>query len=457
METDRRKFLFSAMAAGSAWSVAGAGCRGESGSPPSPAPVKTSPRAAPLDSIRVGLVGAGDRGTYLLRILLGIDGVQVRAICDPAESKVLRAQRMAEERRLPKPEGYSRGETDYRRMCQRDDLDLVINATPWPLHTPVCLAALEAGKHVATEAPAALTVEECWQQVETAQKAKRHCVILENYCYQRDVMMIWNMVRQGLFGEILHVEGGYQKDARDSEIRMNADGSLGWLGQFRKDRRGNVYPTHDIGPLAQWLDIHRGDRFDYLVSMGGNARAFNEYGARYFAAAHYLATTRFDMSDVNLCLIRTVKGRTVYLVSDTLLARPRPRNVYRLLGSKGIYDRTIEMLYVEGKSPKRDRWGGDWEPTAEYNQEFDHPLWRDLRSNAIGSGQGGADYLCVTRLVDALRAGTSPDMDVYDAAAWSSIVDLSEQSARNKSRPVDFPDFTRGGWQTASPRPIGGA
>ena len=390
----------------------------------------------------------------MLEILLSIEGVEIRAICDVVESRVARAQRLVEERHRAKPEGYSRGDADYQRLCDRNDVDLVVNATPWTLHAPVCLAALAAGKHVATEVPAAVTVDECWQLVEAAEKAGKHCTLLENFCYQRDVLMIWNLVRRGLFGEIMHAEGGYQKDGRDVELATAATAAWPGKGNFAARRMGNVFPTHDVGPISQWLDIHRGDRFDYLVSMGGAARGFNEYGAQYLGPDHPLTTTRFDMSDINLCLLRTVKGRTVYLLSDTLLSRPQPRSLYRLMGSKGIYDRTLEKLYLEGKSPRRDRWHGEWEPVAKYYLDFDHPLWRDLRDRALGSGFGGADFLCLERVIKALHSGGKPDIDVYDAAAWSSIVDLSEQSARGRSRPVDFPDFTRGRWKTAKRAPF---
>ena len=451
-ETDRRKFFLTALGAGSALALSAAQGSGQP-TPPDPLAVGRQPsgpiRPAPLDVVRVGLVGVGDRGTYLLQILLSIEGVEIRAVCDVVESQVARAQRLVEERHRGKPEGYSQTDAGYRRLCDRHDVDMVVNATPWTWHAPVCLAALAAGKHVASEAPAAVSVDECWQLVEAAEKAGKHCTLLENFCYQRDVLMIGNMVRRGLFGEIMHAEGGYQKDGRDIDLRHGADGSLAWQGQFREHRMGNVFPTHDVGPISQWLDIHRGDRFDYLVSMGGGARGLNEYGAAYLGPDHPLTTTRFDMSDINLCLLRTVKGRTAYLISDTLLSRPQPRSLYRLMGSKGIYDRTLEKLYLEGKSPRRDRWHGDWEPVAKYYQEFDHPLWRDLRDRALGGGFGGADFLCLERAIKALRNGAKPDIDVYDAAAWSSVVDLSEQSARSRSRPAEFPDFTRGRWKTA--------
>jgi hypothetical protein len=454
---DRRQFFVTTLGAGSALALS---ATGGSGQPTTPQPPAAAPQPGPnippalLDVVRVGLVGVGDRGTYLLEILSSIEGVEIRAVCDVVESRVVRAQRLMTERHRAKPEGYFQSAADYRRLCERHDVDLVINATPWMLHAPVCLAALTAGKHVATEVPAAVTVEECWQLVDAAEKSGRHCTLLENFCYQRDVLMIGNLVHRGLFGEIMHAEGGYQKDGRDVDLRQNDDGNLAAQGQFRQHRMGNVFPTHDVGPIAQWLDIHRGDRFDYLVSMGGNARGLNEYGARYLGPDHPLTTTHFDMSDINLCLLRTIKGRTVYLLSDTLLSRPQPRSLYRLMGSKGVYDRTLEKLYLEGKSPRRDRWHGDWEPVAKYYLDFDHPLWRDLREQALGSGFGGADVLCVQRVIKALRGGVKPDIDVYDSAAWSSIVDLSEQSARSRSRPAEFPDFTRGRWKTSRPSPL---
>jgi hypothetical protein len=449
--TDRRNFLKTTLAAGSVLAVAGE--NRPAGAAASPRAEPKEIHAPPIDKLRIGLVGLGDRGTYLLSLLLGIPKIQVRAVCDLDQAKAARAQRLVEDYRLPRPESYCRGETDYRRLCGRDDLDLVVNATPWPLHSPVVLAALEAGKHAATEVPAALSVEECWRQVEAAEKANRHCVLLENYCYQRDVMLVLNLVRKGLFGQVMHAEGGYQKDGREYEVK-SADGQLNWQGEIRKSRKGNPFPTHDVGPLAQWMDIHRGDRFEYLVSMGGNARGYHEYAARYLPAGNSLAMAKFDMADVNSCLIRTAKGRTIYLLSDTLLSRPQSRNLYRLLGSQGIYDRTIDRLYLEDRSPKRDRCHGEWELIVSYYSEFDHPLWKAFRNKTISTGKGGGDYLCLYRLVQALRTGTRPDIDVYDSAAWSSIVELSETSARNRSQPLDFPDFTRGRWKTTPPEPL---
>ena len=229
-QTDRRKFFITALGAGSAMALSATGGSGQPTASAPPAALRQpGPRIqpAPLDMVRVGLVGAGDRGTYLLEILLNIEGVEVRAICDVVESRVARAQRLVVERHRAKPEGYFQGNADYQRLCDRHDVDLIVNATPWMLHAPVCLAALAAGKHVATEVPAAVTVEACWQLVDAAEKAGKHCMLLENFCYQRDVLMIGNLVRRGLFGEIMHAEGGYQKDGRDVDLHQSGGRQLG--------------------------------------------------------------------------------------------------------------------------------------------------------------------------------------------------------------------------------------
>ena len=449
----RRAFLKNTIAAGTGLAV-GAGSRpADAAAVPQDPPPQVD--AAPIDNVRIGFVGVGRRGSGLVRQLLRIQGLEIRAVCDIVEDKVQRTQQVVQQSGQPKPAGYSRGETDYRRMCDREDLDLVITATPWLLHVPVSVAAMNAGKHAATEVPAAMTVEGCWKLVEASEKNHRHCVLLENTCYFREVMCVLNLVRQGFFGEPMHAEAGYQKDARFYDL--TADGGFTFAGEFSKNHKGNVYPTHDVGPLAQWMDINRGDRFDYLVAMAGNARSFNLYGEKYYGPDHHLSKTKFEMADISTCLIQTVKGRTIYLILDTHLSRAKARHIYRLMGTTGVVDATTDGIYLEGKSPSKDRWHGQWESLEEYCRESPHPLWRDLETKAIGSGHGGADYLCLYRLIESLRTGTPPEIDVYDAAAWSAIIELTDRSARNRSLPQEFPDFTRGKWKTNPPLPIRGA
>jgi predicted dehydrogenase len=410
-------------------------------------------KTQPVDMVRIGFVGVGGRGTGLLKQLLRIEGCQVTAVCDSMQDRVSRAQGVIKEAGFPEPAGYSKGDTDYERMCQTEDLDLVITATPWLDHARVCVAALNAGKHAATEVPAAQTVDECWQMVEASEKAGKYCMILENYSYFREVMCVLNMIRHGLFGEPMHIYAGYQKEAM--YYSFNSDGTLTFAGEG-KLMMGNIYPTHHGGPSAQWLDINRGDCFDYLVSMGNYGRAFNLAAAEIFGQDHPLAKTEFHMTDVSNTLIRTKKGRSIHLILDTISPRPH-RHYFRLQATNGIYEHIERRVHIHGRSPGEWTRKGEphvhreWEPIDNYFPEYEHPLWRDVGEKARSSGHGGGDYLMLYRIIQSLRTGTYPDIDVYDTAAWSCIVELSNRSAENRSCPVDIPDFTRGKWKSRKP------
>jgi len=400
----------------------------------------------PLDVVRIGLVGIGERGTHLLQLLLQLEGVQILAVGDLIESRVAQAQRTVKQAGQRRPTGYSRGEYDFRRMCDEEDLDLVIVATPWRWHVPMCVAAMEAGKHAATEVPAATTIEGCWQLVDTAEKTKRHCVMLENCCYGRSEMMIFNMVRQGCFGELVHAQAGYMHELRMDGELISPDGKdVRWrLAQMIR-HNGNIYPTHGLGPVAQCMNIDRGDRFDYLVSMSSKSAGLNSFYANEFGADHPLATCKYALGDVNFSLIRTVEGKTITLGHDTQLPRPYSR-MSMLQGTKGIYQGYPDRIHLEGRSPSHE-----WEDLETYLEEYNHPLWKELEELAEGKGHGGMDYMELYRLVKSLRTGTPTDWNVYDAASWSVIFELTERSVANKSRPVDFPDFTRGKWKTNPP------
>jgi predicted dehydrogenase len=282
---------------------------------------------------------------------------------------------------------------------------------------------MTTGKHAATEVPAAETIEGCWELVETAEKTQKYCVMLENCCYFREVMLVHNMLRKGLFGELRHCEAGYQhygRRARPAARQSSRTGDV-WTA--------NSYPTHPIGPVAQWMDINRGNRFDYLVSMSADGTRGNR------------------SADINTSLIRTVAGQTITLYFDTKLPRPYDL-IYRVQGTGGICMATTEKIYIEGRSPKPDTW----ESMKPYYDEFEHPLWKALGEQASRrGGHGGGDWLEIHRLIRALQTGTPPDMDVYDAAAWSCITELSERSVADRSRPMDFPDFTHGRWKTTPP------
>lgn len=411
---DRRGFLKLGAAAGAAWGL-GADCFGADAS---------SAKARPIENVRIGFVGVGSRGSWLLKVLLGLDGVTIKAVCDIIPERVAKAQDMVVAAKQPKPAGYSRGETDFLRLCETEELDLVLNATrPWKWHVPISVAAMTTGKHAATEVPAAESVEECWQLVETAEKTHKYCVMLENCCYFREAMLVHHMLRKGLFGELRHCEAGYQ--------HYGGRALLGTLSRSNpnKAHTANSYPTHPIGPVAQWMDINRGNRFDYLVSMSADGTRGNRY------------------ADINTSLIRTVQGQTISLYYDTKLPRPYDL-IYRVQGTRGICMATADKIYLEGRSPKPETW----EPMEAYYKQFEHPVWKALKEKALArGGHGGSDWILMYRLIEALRSGASPDMDVYDAVTWSCITDLSERSVGKRSSPMDFPEFTRGRWKTTAP------
>ena len=407
---------------------------------PAPAGLFAAP---PIDRVRIGFVGVGGMGSGHVRNLLKIDGAELRAVCDIVPEKVERIQKWVQEAGQPKPAGYSRGDTDFVRMCEEQDLDLVYTATPWRWHVPVCLAAMKNGKHAATEVPAAVTMDECWQIVEAAEKCRKHCVMMENCCYGRSEMMVLNMVRKGLFGELIHGEGGYLHDLRGVKFSPHGEGL--WRRDHSMTRDGNLYPTHGLGPIAQWMNINRGDRFDYLVSMSSMSRGLNLYAAEQFGDDDPRATMDYALGDVNTCLIRTVKGRTITLVHDCSSPRPYSR-INMIQGTKGVFRGYPDRIHIERRTS-----GHNWESLEGYTEEYDHPLWKANAEQALGAGHGGMDYIEDFRLIHCLRNGLPLDMDVYDAAAWSVVSELSERSVANRSRPVDVPDFTRGRWKTYPP------
>ncbi len=436
---DRREFIRAGVGAGVgvALALGGGGSEAAQGSSP-----LLDFKVPPIDPVRIGYVGVGGMGSTHVHNLLRLTGVEIRAICDIVPEKVARAQQWVVEAGQPKPEGYSRGPTDFKRLCERDDLDLVYNATPWEWHVPICVAAMKAGKHAATEVPAATTIDECWQLVETAEKTRRHCVMMENCCYDRPEMLCLVLAKRGLLGELLHAEAGYLHDLRD--VKFSSEGEGLWRLAHSIRRNANLYPTHGLGPVSQCLDINRGDAFRSLVSMSSPSRGLNLYAAKTFGADHPKAKQKYALGDVNVTLIHTHLGKVITLYHDTNSPRPYSR-IHIVQGTAGIFEKYPDRVYIEGRS-KSDEWD-----TLDRYAEFDHPLWTTQADKARGAGHGGMDYIEDFRLIDALRHGRPLDMDVYDAAAWSVVTPLSERSVASKSAPVEFPDFTRGGWKRARP------
>ena len=403
--------------------------------------------APPLERVRIGFVGVGLQGGGHVRNFLRIDGVDIVAVCDIDEPRAEEVASWVVDAGNEAPELYTRGETDFKRLCERDDVDLVFNATPWRWHVPVCVEAMETGKHTAVEVPAAITLEGCWRLVETAERTARHCVMMENCNYGRSEMMVLNMVRQGLLGELLHGEAAYIHDLRSIKFSDANEGL--WRLQHSVERNANLYPTHGLGPVAQCMDINRGDCFDYLVSLSSPARGLAKYAAEHLGVDDPRAKVRYALGDMNSSLIRTRRGRSILLQHDTTTPRPYSR-LNLVQGTRGVFAGFPDRIFIEGEADAEAE-GHEWSDVEPYRERFEHPLWSEQADDAEGAGHGGTDYLEDYRLVRCLHDGTPTDMDVYDAAALSAPIELSELSVARGSEPVEFPDFTQGAYRTRPP------
>jgi predicted dehydrogenase len=419
--------------------------------PPGPAEAATPPGAArdtmlgvPFarhDTVRLAIVGTGLRGTSVLREWLAVDGVRITALADIVPEKAARAAALVSAAGQPAPALYTAGERDFERLVTRDDIDIVYTATPWDWHVPVCLAAMRAGKHAATEVPAATSLEDCWALVRASEETRRHCLMMENCNYNFNEMLLDRMVKDGVFGEILYAEAAYIHDLR-AILFENRDEGL-WRRAPHTARDGNFYPTHGLGPVAWYLDIHKGDRFDYLVSMSTPERGLTEWRARHEPPGTPKWSERYVAGDLNSSLIKTVRGRTILLQHNVTLPTPYSRlNAVR--GTKGAFEDFPARFYVEEEGRPHAWRALDDATRARYT----HPLWQRIGDIARAKGgHGGMDYIMAYRLIETMREGLVPDFDVYDAAAWSAPWPLSEASLALSSAPVRFPDFTRGGWQ----------
>ena len=404
-------------------------------------------RTAPLQTVRVGFVGLGMRGPDAVSRWCHIEGTDIKALCDVEADRVEACQRLLRQNGRPEAAAYSGSTEAYRALCERDDIDLVYIATDWIHHAPIALYAMEHGKHVAIEVPAANTLDEIWALVNTAERTQRHCIMLENCVYDFFEIATLNMAQQGLFGEVLHVEGSYLHNLDDfwDEYWNN------WRLDYNRLHRGDVYPTHGLGPDCQVLDIHRGDRMDYLVSM--DTKAVN--GKRLVERKTGKACADFANGDQTSTLIHTAKGKTILLQHDVLTPRPYSR-MFQVVGTDGYaskYPIQQILLRKEGlpQSPDYQNLNAhaalpDSLCRALLNQYLPGFV-KDIEATArtIG-GHGGMDYIMDYRLVYCLRHGLPLDMDVYDMAEWCCISELSRRSLEHGSAPVAIPDFTRGEW-----------
>ena len=406
--------------------------------------------AAPkLDVVRIGYVGLGNRGGEAVPRMNHIQGVSINALCDLRPEKA-QAAKDSLKGSLHNPVLYSGKEDEWKRLCERNDIDLVYIATPWNLHATIAVYAMEHGKHVAVEVPSARTLDECWQMVEASEKNRRHCVILENCCYDYFELLTLNMARQGFFGEIVHCEGGYLHDLAPTLFVKDYRYDY-WRLKENATRNGNLYPTHGLGPLCQLMNINRGDRMDYMVSASTNDfmlvqmavdAARTNKDIEPFVGSHF-------RGNFNVSTIRTYNGKVIVLQHDVTSPRPYSR-MHLISGTKAFAEKYPEPPRI---AVSREGWvsGADFQKLEnQYKLPIVTSLW-DLAAQIGGKGEGGMDLLMDWRLIDCLRNGLPMDHDVYDAALWSAIAPLSEWSVARRSATVDVPDFTRGAWKTNSP------
>ncbi len=401
------------------------------------------------DTVRIAIVGTGLRGRSVLGEFLAVQGVRITALCDIDPAKARQAAAMVTRAGQPEPALYTNGERDFERLVTRDDIDIVYTATPWDWHVPVCLAAMKAGKHAATEVPAASSIKDCWALVDMSEKTRRHCLMMENCCYNFNEMMVDTMVKRGKFGEVLYAEAAYLHDLRRI-LFENKDEGL-WRRFPHTNRDGNFYPTHGLGPVAWYLDIHKGDRFDYLVSMSTPERGLTEWRAATEPADSPKWKEKYLAGDLNSSLVKTVKGRNILLQHSVVMGTPYDR-LNSVRGTKGVFKDYPARFWFEGQAGG-ERFLSTGPAFEALKTEYTHPLWARIGEVARATGgHGGMDFIMAYRLVECMREGLPPDFDVYDAAAWSAPWPLSEASLRDGSKPKSFPDFTRGQWQGASRR-----
>lgn len=394
----------------------------------------------PRHPVRVGVIGAGSRGSSLIDTLIEVGDVSMVAVCDTNPGPAAEAKSSIAKATGSAPALYVGGEHDFQRLCLREDIDLVVIATPWKWHVPMAAFAMEHGKHVAVEVPAATTIDDCWKLVHVSERTRRHCIILENCCYGYTEMLVLNMVQAGKFGELTHGAGGYLHDIR---AKLASETIAPWLRQEYMRRNGNLYPTHGLGPIARYMGIHRGDVLESLVSYSSPALALSP--AQSGRPSHAEVGIDFRCGDQNTSLIRTRRGLLIRLEHNVSTPEPYDR-INLIAGSKGIFRDFPPRIYLAGEAG-----GEDWETLDRLRQTFEHPVWTALgnRARAAG-GHDGMDFIMCYRLIECMRRGLVPDLNVYDAAAWSAAGPLSEMSVAGGGVPVKFPDFTRGHWMSKS-------
>jgi predicted dehydrogenase len=407
----------------------------------------------PASKARVGFIGVGLRGQGTLELALQRSDVEVIAICDVQQRMIDMSKELIKKSGKPMPQIIIDGPYGYRKLLENKDIEAVIISTPWEWHTVMCLDAMNAKKYVGCEVITGSTIEECWELVHTSERTGMPLMMLENVCYRRDVMAVLNMVRQNVFGELVHVQGGYQHDLREVKFNNGKDpygggvefGEKGfseaqWRTQHSVMRNGDLYPTHGIGPVAMMIDINRGNRITELVSYASKARGLHEHIVKQGGENHPNAKIEFKLGDIVTTMMKCANGESILLQHDTNLPRPYSLG-FRVQGTNGLWMDVNNSIYVEGKSKPHT-----WDVAKEWLERYDHPLWKKYGNDAAGAGHGGMDWFVLNAFVESVKRKINTPQDVYDAVTWSAITPLSETSIRLGGETVDFPDFTQGKW-----------
>lgn len=457
MENTRRSFIKKVTAAGIG--AAGLAVSGKAAAATTETQQKGKKKAAGKNDgkLRFGFIGTGSRCQEHINNVLAIPGNQIVAICDIQKGPLDRTLAHIAKFNVDAPKVYTGSERSFEEMLNNEDFDCVIIASPWEWHVPMSIAAMKAGvPYVGVEVSAANTLEECWDLVNVSEATGSQLNILENVCYRRDCMAALNMVREGLFGELLHGRCGYEHDLRDikfndgqnygykkgGELRMgeSAYAEAQWRTQHSVMRNGDLYPTHGVGPVANCMDINRGNRFLSLTAMATQSRGLHKFVVDNGGENHPLAKVRFNLGDIVTSMIKCANGQTVIVTHDT--NSPRPYSLgFRVQGTDGLWMNDGDHIYVEGKSRAHR-----WDSSEEWFKKYDHKLWASLEQQAKEAGHGGMDFIMMYDFIDAIKNKKPAPMDCYDAAAWSAVSGLSEMSIARGGAVVDFPDFTRGQW-----------
>lgn len=408
--------------------------------------------------LQLAFIGVGLRGVVHLRNALQRKDVEITAICDIDPKRIALCLKMISDAGFKKPKVFGKDEYDYKNLLELKNVEAVIISTPWLWHARMAVDTMKAGKYTGLEVSAANTLEECWDLVNTHEATGSHLMILENVCYRRDVLAVLNMVRQDVFGELVHFRCGYQHDLRfvklnDGKTAYGKGVEFGekgiseskWRTQHSVLRNGDVYPTHGVGPMAVMCDINRGNRFTSISSNASKAIGLHNYIVKHGGKEHPNAKVKFKQGDVITSMIETANGETIIVTHDCNLPRPYSLG-FRVQGANGLWEVDGNRIYIEGKSkPHR------WDNATEWIRKYDHPLWKKYEAEAKGAGHGGMDFYVLNAFVESAKQNIAPPLDVYDAAAWSAITPLSETSIENNGEPQDFPDFTRGMWVKRKP------